>query len=330
MVYADTAIAVVTYRRNELLGVLFDSIAEDSAWPGCVFVVDNAADPETERLCGRLAARLAEGGGDAAGMGAPSVKWIPMETNTGSSGGFSRGVQEAYDAGYDWIWVMDDDVALLPGATATLHACTERALAEGHGLIQCSRIDSAGEPYHWQYRFIPRLGIYNPVVKPVFRPGEDILHTNTACFEGCIFHRSVTAAIGLPDPRFFIYMDDAAYGYLAAKKTDSILIGDVLMRRTRDIGSISVGGGRKLRDTSDMARYHIMRNRGLLARYVRLNGEYNPVLWAVGTVLALAKEMIRLRMSGDFRRGMRELMRGMRDARSILRDPDWRPMPPLG
>ena len=34
-----------------------------------------------------------------------------LESNTGGSGGFNYGLSRAYDDGYEWFWLMDDDVA---------------------------------------------------------------------------------------------------------------------------------------------------------------------------------------------------------------------------
>ena len=40
---------------------------------------------------------------------------------------------------------------------------------------------------------------------------------NQLCFEGGMFSRRVVDKIGLPDARFFIYGDDACYGYVASQ-----------------------------------------------------------------------------------------------------------------
>ena len=57
------------------------------------------------------------------------------------------------------------------------------------------------------------------------------------------------------------------YGYRASKVTNPIVVPDVVLRRTREIGNWDIAGVRQLNSTSDMNRYHIMRNRGYMARY---------------------------------------------------------------
>ena len=50
----------------------------------------------------------------AAKRGDLPLQLIHSDDNLGGAGGFHLGVRLAYDAGYDRIWLMDDDV--VPGA----------------------------------------------------------------------------------------------------------------------------------------------------------------------------------------------------------------------
>lgn len=313
------AIVIVTYKRNELLQVLFDSIQANTCKPEHIYVIDNDASEEVGALVSSLGEKLQD----------TTVLWIPMPTNTGGAGGFSKGVDLAYADGAEWIWLMDDDVKLLPNALETLLPWMKKGEEADHLAIQCRRLNFDGSDFYWQYRFINKLGIPNPISPSGFKEGETHRPMNTACFEGGLFHRSIVERIGIPDYRFFIYWDDALYGYLASKHTHPILIKDVLMQRTRPIANFKLGRVRKLNSTSNMARYYIMRNRGHMARYMKLQNEYNPVLWSIGTVATLCKEIIRLFITKDFKEGMVALRKGMKDARIIIRDPHWEPMPSL-
>jgi hypothetical protein len=173
------------------------------------------------------------------------------------------------------------------------------------------------------------LGIPDPIAPSAFGPaGYKVM--NTACFEGGLFKRSVVEKIGLPDKRFFIYWDDTMYGYLASKVTNPIIIPDVVLRRTRELNHLNIANVRKLNSTSDMTRYHIMRNRGYMARYFMVHGDYRPFLFGLGTLLTFAKEIIRIAgVDHSFRKGIPALIRGWFDSRKILHDQEWEPMPPL-
>lgn len=96
-------------------------------------------------------------------------------------------------------------------------------------------------PFYWQYHFIVPLGIPNPIAPAAFDE-SGFRAMNTMCFEGGLFARSVVDEIGFPDPRFFIYWDDTVYGYLASKVTESIVVSDIILQRSRDIPNWDIAG----------------------------------------------------------------------------------------
>lgn len=314
----DVAIVVVTYKRSQLLRVLLDSITRLQTPPSWVVVVDNHSEDDTGEVIESFRERLGR-----RADGRDRLVHAPQEENTGGSGGFSAGVRIAYDLGAEWLWLMDDDVAVLPQAIDRLLPWTKR-----FQVIQGRRYNFDGSPFYWQFDFNVPLGIPNPVAKDDFG-ADGWLPMNTVCFEGGLFHRDVVRRIGLPDPRFFIYWDDTVYGYLASTVTRCALVDTFILRRTREIRRLDLGP-RKLNGTSDMVRFHIMRNRGYMARYFRLHGDYNRFVFGLGTALTLAKELIRIAtVDHSFHSGTRALVRGMRGARRIYRDRAWKPMPPL-
>ena len=106
---------------------------------------------------------------------------------------------------------------------------------------------------------------------------------NQLCFEGGMFSRRVVDKIGLPDARFFIYGDDACYGYVASQHFPAAVVADVVLKRARAVSNWDIAGKRQLNSTSDTNRYYIMRNRGYLARYMQIYGDYHPCcsVWAM-------------------------------------------------
>lgn len=322
------AIVVVTYKRQELLHTLFKSLLDLTQAPWRIIIVDNEHSDETRGMVEGFAADVKRQWGDTvpdlSGNGG-RVVYAPQSDNLGGAGGFSAGVKKAYELGAAWFWVMDDDVAVLPDGIEKLAKWTKR-----HEVIQGSRYDYDGGPFYWQYQFIVPLGIPNPIAPAAFgKAGYRVM--NTLCFEGGLFSRRIVERIGLPDPRFFIYWDDTMYGYRASKVTNSIVVPDVVLRRTREIGNWDIAGVRQLNSTSDMNRYHIMRNRGYMARYFMAYGDFRPFLFAVGTLATAAKEVIRL-VAVDrehLRTGLVQIAKGWWDSRKLLHDPTWQPMPPL-
>ena len=216
------AIVVVTYKRQELLTNLFDSMTELTSTPWRIVIVDNENSRETEAMCAAFNERLANLWGidteqpDAQG-GTDRVIYAPQLENGGGAGGFSAGTKCAYDLGAQWFWVMDDDVLVIPEGIERLAKWTDR-----YDVIQGSRLDFDGGAFFWQYQLILSLGIPNPVAKWDLGP-EGYRTMNQLCFEGGMFSRRVVDKIGLPDARFFISGDDACYGYVASTSPPPLL-----------------------------------------------------------------------------------------------------------
>lgn len=314
----DLAIIVTTYQRQELLKKLLKSIDTQKTKPSKIYVVDNENSVETKKIVNSF----------------KRTQYVAMKENTGGAGGFSRGVEEAYKSGHEWLWIMDDDVKLLQNAIEKLVKWTDKTSRELSSSqefdeitagYQVSRKNFDGTSFYWQYRFWNKLAIPNPVAPGKWKDGEKSRPMNTACFEGGLFHRSIVEKIGLPDARFFIYWDDTIYGYLASKVTKLACVSDVVMQRTRTLENIKLGKIRKLNATSDMTRYYIMRNRGHMAHYLRLHKDYNPILFGFGTFLTFSKEVIRLFITKSFKTGLPRLWKGWRDSRKIIHDKKWRP-----
>ena len=323
-----TAIVAVTYKRQDLLMLLMGSILllEEPIWR--VVIVDNENSPQTREIVTATNDLAKEQWGvpeaDELG-GSERFIYLAQKENLGGSGGFSVGTQHAYDLGSEWFWLMDDDVIVEPDALAKLGKWADR-----FDVIQGRRFNFDDSPFYWQYHFIVSLGIPDPIAPAGF--DETNYRTmNTACFEGGLFRRNVVQQIGIPDARFFIYWDDTIYGYLASKVTTPVIVNEYIMRRTRTIDNWNIAGKRKLNSTSDMNRYHIMRNRGYMARYFMEYGDYNPVSFGFGTLLTFAKEFIRIAVvdKGHFASSAKSLVKGWRDSRDIFHDPTWKPMPQL-
>lgn len=131
-------IVVVTY-KHALLQVLLDSIRDLTVKPGRLVVVDNYNSPSTSALV----SDFARGNNDAI-----HVTYEGQQENSGGAGGFSRGVELAMNLGSEWVWLMDDDVALLPDALEKIAPWAER-----FAVVQGRRYDYDG------YRFIGNIGL---------------------------------------------------------------------------------------------------------------------------------------------------------------------------
>jgi rhamnopyranosyl-N-acetylglucosaminyl-diphospho-decaprenol beta-1,3/1,4-galactofuranosyltransferase len=302
-------VVITTFNRAAHLRELLASITFLSPAPAGVVVVDNASTDDTPGLLAAL------------DLPVPVVV-ERLPANAGGAGGFAAGVARALSEGAQWLWLMDDDVVVLPDALASFARWMPH-----YSCIHGRRYDHTGSPFFWQHRLDETLGVHLPVRGDVFADSP-VFHTNVGCFEGMLVAAHVVREIGLPDARFFLNGDDTTYGWLISRKYPVAYVDAFVLRKTRPQRQVDLGV-RHLNDSSDLSRFCGMRNRGHLAQYLRLHGRYDALGFGIGTLLSAAKEILRLVAVERSLSGIDAVWRGWRAARVILRDGRWTPEPPL-
>ena len=93
------AAVVVTFNRKELLLKNINACYKQKRKLNKIIIIDNhSTDGTKEYIYSNLDKNHQEG-----------IDYVYLKENVGGSGGFSYGVQYAYEHGYDYIWLMDDD-----------------------------------------------------------------------------------------------------------------------------------------------------------------------------------------------------------------------------
>lgn len=90
-----TAAVVVTYNRLPLLRQCLAALTSQTALGLTIFLIDNASTDGTAEA--------------VAAMTLPNLVYRNTGKNLGGAGGFAYGVREAALAGYDALWLMDDE-----------------------------------------------------------------------------------------------------------------------------------------------------------------------------------------------------------------------------
>jgi rhamnopyranosyl-N-acetylglucosaminyl-diphospho-decaprenol beta-1,3/1,4-galactofuranosyltransferase len=108
---------VVTYNRRELLIECLDALCKQTRPIDAMYIVDNFSNDGTAELLlenGYLEKLPHENLNEPFEMeitsnNKPKIYYVRMNENTGGAGGFYEGQKRAYDKGFDWLWLMDDD-----------------------------------------------------------------------------------------------------------------------------------------------------------------------------------------------------------------------------
>lgn len=198
------AVVVVTYNRADLLDGMLDGLAAQTHAPDAVIVIDNASTDHTRDV---LDART-----DL------PLHVTTSEANLGGAGGFHLGVRAAYDAGYDRVWLMDDDVVPAPDCLAVLMAVDEDCLIAVRQDLAGTLVEKAAIDFDLRNPLAvrpKRAAVDTVYADRVSMP--ELVEVQNVAFEGFMVRRGVIEEIGFPDPAFFIFYDDAEYAVRARR-----------------------------------------------------------------------------------------------------------------
>lgn len=184
---------VVTYDRKELLRECLNALLSQSLPVDGIKVVDNASSDGTDEMLRREF---------------PQVDVVRMERNLGGAGGFHVGVERAYRDGYDWAWLMDDDVIAEPDALQMLLMGAQRV--GGEAAFLCSRVVSpSGLPLNMPK--IDERGSGNGYADWAKFLADGIVRVRWCTFVSVLVSRDAIARVGLPLRQMFIWGDDVEY-----------------------------------------------------------------------------------------------------------------------
>ena len=263
---------VVTYNRLELLKRTISCLKANQGLSG-IIVVNNGSTDGTGTW-------LATQGG----------LHVITQDNTGGSGGFHTGIQQAMHLGADWIWCMDDDVFPRPDCLQHLLPHTQhpqvgilapRRLMNGQVFTNDFQSYNLTNPFASMYsKRLAHMHIQAPT--PI---------AGTA-FEGLFISRHAVESIGLPNQHLFIFCDDTDYCLRAHLAGYTLLyIPDALMDKHQFFSSDSWATRQRKKKWK---RYYQVRNstylnhhygRNAAVRYLR---GFNNVAGYIATALLTA------------------------------------------
>lgn len=168
----QVAVVVVTYNRKEMLKKNIDCLLKQTYKPAKIIVVDNHSTDGTKAEFESFFKKN-------------KIDYIYMKKNLGGAGGFSKGIDYATKAGYDYIWGMDDD-----------------AFPEKEALEELMKAKKT---------FSEEVCLWSGETGKEEYPKSGLKEVEEWAFVGFFIPTSIVKKIGLPRSDFFIYFDDFEY-----------------------------------------------------------------------------------------------------------------------
>jgi len=217
---------VVTYNRKRLLIECLEAIRKQTKPVDAIYIIDNASTDGTPELLKEKgyiqklpATNLNEPYEKTFGFenltdGAKiNVHYVRMHINTGGAGGFFEGVKRAYEKGYDWFWLMDDD------GIADAYCLEKLIYVKKEGYMLSPIILDVGKKGMIATSFCDiKTGGSMSYDLFLSQSSDVVLEISYSTFNGILIKRRVVSSIGFPKKEMFIWGDDTEYVFRAIKK----------------------------------------------------------------------------------------------------------------
>ena len=185
---SNIAAVVVTYNRLELLRQCVEALRTQTS--SCdILIVDNASTDGTAQW---LASQ-------------PDLHYRNTGSNLGGAGGFNHGMRWAVEAGYDYVWVMDDDT--LPKADALEKLLGADSVLEGnYGWLSSVALWTDGSECKMNRQKLKKSFYeYSPLMK------YGLVLAEQATFVSLFLHADTIRQFGLPIKEYYIWGDDIEF-----------------------------------------------------------------------------------------------------------------------
>ena len=213
---ARVAVVIVTYNRLSLLKECVDSVRAQTYEDFAIIVVNNGSTDGTEEW-----------------LKDQKDVIVVTQENLGGSGGFYTGIKYSCERGFDYSWVMDDDVVCHKDALKNMMRC-----ASSTSGFLCSRVVYPdNSPCN-----VPEISKQKNKETGELLWGErlddGLLRVETASFVSVLIDNRIVSKVGLPYKEYFIWGDDSEYTNRISRLYPSYLVVNSIVSHKRAIQRI--------------------------------------------------------------------------------------------
>ncbi len=178
---------IVTYNRLQLLKECVKSVREQTFDDFDIIVVNNGSIDGTEKW-----------------LSSQSDIITITQENLGGAGGFYTGMKTAFEKGYEWVWLMDDDGVADSKQLECLLQGAETCQSKYVNALVCNIADNTSLSFP--------LILDGAVIKSTEKAKkESYIKDSINPFNGTLIHRDVIKKIGFIKKEMFIWGDEIEY-----------------------------------------------------------------------------------------------------------------------
>ncbi|WP_026496521.1 glycosyltransferase family 2 protein [Butyrivibrio sp. WCD3002] len=266
----DVCAVVVTYNRKELVDNCIKGILSQEGESCDVIIIDNGSSDGTEEM---LKAKYAY----------DSIKYFNMHENLGCAAGTSRGIKEAVETGYKYVWVMDDDVIPHTDTLSELLKAA-RELGDEWGILSSAAywtdgsICESNRQKKTLFKFMKEDDYNKRLVKVCM-----------VSLASMFIRAEAVKEVGLPISEYYIYTEDYEFCSRVGKKYSIYVVPSSKVTHAMKINRKA----NLVKDTPDrLYRYkHLYRNDVHCYRHLGIKGWlYLAVKFVYTFLMVLVKE----------------------------------------
>ncbi|MDD3337950.1 MAG: glycosyltransferase family 2 protein [Lachnospiraceae bacterium] len=188
---------IVTYNRKEMLVECIENLFKQTYAVSSILVIDNKSTDGTYELLKQRGV-----------LDKPCVKYKCLDKNIGGAGGFHSGMLETYEEGYDFAWIMDDDVFPEDDCLNNLVKAYDE-IEKPVSFVASKVIGPKGEPMN-----IPAVDCTpdkNGYANWMDYLEHGYIRIKSATFVSLLIPADAIGKFGLPIKDYFIWGDDTEY-----------------------------------------------------------------------------------------------------------------------
>lgn len=203
------AAIVVTYNRKELLRECLQALLAQTIPDLDILLIDNASTDGTKEYITDIVEEN------------PSIRYMNTGSNLGGAGGFHYGLKKAYEMGYDYMWIMDDDTIPYPDALEQLFIA-DKKLKGRYGFLSSCVLWTDGSYCNMNKPTLDQ----ECSVDEYEMLGQGVIRACRATFVSLLFKRKTIERVGLPLKQYFIWGDDQEYTLRISRRIPSYFVTD--------------------------------------------------------------------------------------------------------